>query len=387
LNYYVDGYLMQTISAPCCEPILAKSHCSENGNSWFSLVLYACIFSLGILSKALLLGMLPLAGHFIAPNSILTTLPVVMLLSGWISTSLIRKSVTSDSLRLELTSAIGVFGGLLTAYSLWTMSMSGLCIATFCLGFSQGSSFAIRHKAAKSQQGGNGHWLSIIFGAALIVGLIGPVLSQWMEGLFQPVVFVGTALLAAFAHALSAILAAVTEQQVDNRVPETSDNIKKTSCCKQANASCHSSYSSYWPHLATSFAWFLMIMGMTAGPLALAYCGIDVAGASQAVSWHLCAMFAPALCLGTLNHYMRTQTIINLGLIIGVSGICLLLFTFRVDLIMFGMILSGAGWSLTTSASSLWISQNSDHDRTFQKHDCIVYSSALLGALVSGLFF
>jgi hypothetical protein len=380
---------MVHVSAPCCEPLLTRQMPHPTSakqkkltSSFLTLPVYAALFALGILSKALLLGMLPLAGYAIAPDNPLMTLPVITLLLGWIGASAFQNILRSSSLRLELSSSLGVVGGLMLAYSLWAMSLAGLSVATLLVGYAQGASFAIRHKAADQQKGGSAFHLSIVFGAALCVGLIGPFLSQTMEALLQPVAFVGTALLATTAHALSLILSVGLSE-------EPSPLPAKTGCCSQHNkhTSDRQSSSLLWPHLATALAWFFMIMAMTAGPLALASCGINVSGVSQSVAWHLCAMFAPALCLAYLNRFISAEWIIKSSLIVGVLSIAMLLSAKTPSFITLAMIMSGAAWSLTTSASSLLLGQKGQAEIRFIQHDRIVYSAALLGALVSGILF
>ena len=140
--------------------------------------LLAAGFSLAVLSQTLVLGVLPLAGLLLAPQSKYATLPYIAMLCGaavatfpasWLLDSFGRRA------SFALGASHGIAGGLVMAWALTAQAFAPFCLGAFWIGVAQGFSLFYRHEAAI----GNGARDRIVaagqvFGAGALAGIAGP---------------------------------------------------------------------------------------------------------------------------------------------------------------------------------------------------------------------
>ena len=131
----------------------------------------------------------------------------------------------------------------------------------------------------------------------------------------------------------------------------------------------------------------LMNLVMTSTPLAVVGCGFSVADASNVVSAHVLAMFAPSFFTGHLIARFGSERIVATGLVIlalaglvGLSGVTLGNF--------FGaLILLGIGWNFGfIGATTMLTTTHAPHERGRVQgmNDAIVMGCVTLASLSSG---
>ncbi len=333
-------------------------------------------FGLTVLSQALLLGMLPLAGSAVAPSPGLAFAPSAALLAGAVAGPVPAALLSRRAGRpaaLALGAGLGAIGGGALAWALLVASFPVAVGGAFLLGAAQGIGALYRHAAALD--GERAGALGVVFGAGLLAGLAGPSLAGWAEAAWSPHLFVGTALVATLAHlgALAAGLASnpglVGPVPASARVPAA----RPAPPWRALMA----------PILVGGAGWLAMTALMLSTPLAMAACGISFGGVSGAVAWHVAAMYAPALlagpCLSRLG--ARGAAGSGIALIAAAAGSLGLAGTPAAFSVALGAL--GCGWGLVTLATGVWLHRDgTPSPKQLAAHDAILFGSALAGALL-----
>jgi hypothetical protein len=103
------------------------------------------------------------------------------------------------------------------------------------------------------------------------------------------------------------------------------------------------------------------------------------------MAWHVLVMYAPAYAVYPLARVIGAPAIACAGLVLIISAHIAL--TSAAQVIDFGVVLGALalGWSLTTTASTLWLHRHGSPQRwALAGHDGLLFAAALLGAFASG---
>lgn len=131
----------------------------------------------------------------------------------------------------------------------------------------------------------------------------------------------------------------------------------------------------------------LMNLVMTSTPLAVVGCGYSTSGASNVVTSHVLAMFAPSFFTGHVIARFGAKKVVALGLVIlGFAGVVALT---GVELLNFyaALVLLGIGWNFGfIGATAMLASAHSPQERGRVQgmNDAIVFGCVTLASLASG---
>jgi hypothetical protein len=333
-------------------------------------------FALAVLAQALAIGMLPLAGRQVAPSPELVGLPFAAMLLGAVAASL-PASILLDRFgrraAFALGAGLGIAGGLIIAFALVERQFVPLCLGAFWLGISQGFGLFYRHVGA---MGGSSSATAWIFGAGALAGLVGPWIATSAEALTAPYFLVGT------AFATSAVQVAALALAVTLPAPPV-----HTRPLAQADATPVSTLVTVLAFAAP--AWGLMSATMAYAPLAMIDCGISAAGVTGVVSWHLLAMYAPALAVPALARWIGLKRLMTLSVLLAIAGTLALHSAATTKLaIAAAMALVGAAWALTSAASTLYLHRFGRASALILGiHDVACLLAALAGTFIATAFW
>lgn len=341
-------------------------------------------FALAVLSQVLAVGTLPLAGTFLSPEPWMATLPyAAMLIGATIATfpAAFLMDAFGRRAAFALGASLGIAGGVMVAWALLYHQFIPLLLGAFWLGIANGFGLFYRHAAA-SIAGSTDRRAAIaaVFGAGALVGLIAPSLAGFAEGIAAPSLFVGTALAAAAAQ-VGAFALALT-------LPATSPEMMKAQA--EEFASLHPSHGTDWQAVAGAtfagiVAWLVMTMLMAAAPLAMAGCGISPGFIFAGISWHMVAMYAPALLTAHLPSSWTPPIIALGGLLLIAIGVSVFVIAETSLMFTLSLALLGAGWSICVVGTTQWIHENGPPPRlVLALHDGSVLFAAVIGALLAG---
>jgi len=345
----------------------------DSGRHTANIVLLAAGFAFSVLSLILTLGMLPLIGGMYAPRSSLGSLPFAAFFVGAMAAS-VPASFLLDSFgrraAFALGASLGVAGGLILAWGLLHSQFQAIVLGAFWLGIANGFGLFYRHAAAGLGLSGRRNAVSILFGAGAVVGLVAPSLAVFAENL-APSTFVGSALLAALAHVGALALAVALPAR---RVLPV-----------EGGAATLSWRKAFIPTVIGTFAWFLMTALMSATPLAMVGCGFHGTDVTGAISWHVLAMYAPALFVSRLPQGVSVWRIAFAGLTGLVAAIILYLIGDSVFVFTLSLVCLGIGWSLSILAATLLLYDSGTPSSVLlAAHDGILLAGAILGAVAAG---
>ncbi|NIX77512.1 hypothetical protein [Microvirga terricola] len=354
-----------------CEP----GALGETSEGRSSVALLAIAFSLSILSQIFSLSILPLAGLALAPSDSLATLPYAAFYAGAALASL-PASLLLDAFgrraAFSLGASLGAAGGMVLVFALTTFRFGALVLGAFWLGIASGFSLFYRHAAVPV--GGKGtSAILIVFGAASVAGIVAPTLGATAEAFAAPREFVGLAAAAALAHVGSLIAtAALPYRRIREEVNEANNP--------------QGWRAIVLPTAIGAAAWFLMTGLMGATPIAMVGCGLSDA-VSGTIAWHVMAMYTPSLVLLAFRNAVKPPVIVSFGALLLVAAAAIFAFSSKVAGFSVSATLLGAGWSLATLGTTLWIHKDGRPSRRLLgAHDAALLSAALLGALAAQTF-
>tara|TARA_R110002110_G_scaffold174608_3_gene377820 strand:+ start:2052 stop:3269 length:1218 start_codon:yes stop_codon:yes gene_type:complete len=327
-----------------------------------------------------------LAGQQLSPNACLATLPISLIVFGsmttapWLSTVMQRFGRRSGF----VVGAIGgLIGAIISAYALTISNFWVFLVGSYVTGIYMSSQGFFRFAAADTASDAfRPKAISYVMAGGLISAVIGPQLVAILTAgadatvmRFFPV-YLAAMLLNVVGMALFLLL------DIPKPPVPTVDSPKGRTRWELLTT----------PRIAVAVicgmvAYALMNLVMTSTPLAVVGCGFAVADASNIVTGHVLAMFAPSFFTGHLIARFGVERIMGLGiLILGIAGIVALngvaLPNFYVALILLGL-----GWNFGfIGATTMLASSHAPHERGRMQglNDLLVFGGVTFASLASG---
>ncbi len=292
-------------------------------------------------------------GNVLAENERLATLPIALLIIGTAIASLPaglamrrwgRKAV------FVVGTLIGMTGSLVAATGLSQGSFLLFASGHFFLGAYQGIANYYRFAAVESE--GNttsGHAISWVVAGGLVAAFLGPALGQWGRDWIPHQLFVGSYV----AQALLSVVALIVLSQLapcSIRSLEASGSARSLrellgQPVLQATIFC------------TAAGYSVMVMVMTATPLAMLGCGLSESSVTPVIQWHVVGMFAPSFFAGPLIARFGAPRVMQLGFMLFVGHILIVLLGIEFLHFLSALILLGVGWNFVFVAGTALLTQ------------------------------
>ncbi len=327
-----------------------------------------------------------LAGQQLSPNVCLATLPISMIVFGSMTTAPWLSTVMQTFGRRAgfLVGAIGgLIGAVICAYALTISNFWVFLLGSYLTGIYMSSQGFFRFAAADTaSEVFRPKAISYVMAGGLISAVIGPqlvsILSSGPDATvmrFFPV-YIAAMVLNVLGMALFFLLdiPKPPKPTVDSPHGRTRWELLTTPRIAVAVICAMVSYA-------------LMNLVMTSTPLAVVGCGFAVADASNIVTGHVLAMFAPSFFTGHLIARFGVERIMGLGIaILGAAGIVALqgveLTNFYVALILLGL-----GWNFGfIGATTMLAGSHTPEERGRMQglNDLLVFGGVTLASLASG---
>lgn len=305
------------------------------------------------LNSSVLITVGALAGHMLAENKALATVPMGALVVGSaLSTAPARMFIQTAGWRLGffVGGAAGVAGGLLAMRALGERSFWTFCLATALVGvyqaFAQYYRFAAAEDAPERSRGRIIGW--VMFGGTT-AAVIGPTLVAQAEQLFAPLQFAGSFLVAVGAAAggvaATAFLAgrpsaggsaAASGEARPLRIILKQKRLLIAIGCAMIASAC-------------------MTLLMHSSPLAMVTCSLNytVKDVAVPIQWHVVAMFGPSLFVGSLIDRFGAERVILAGMLLIAGSSFVALGGVTVVTVSTALALLGVGWNLAYVGSTV----------------------------------
>lgn len=327
-----------------------------------------------------------LAGQQLSPNACLATLPISMIVFGSMTTAPWLSPFMQKHGRRAgfLVGAVGgLIGAAICAYALTIGNFWVFLMGSYLTGIYMSSQGFFRFAATDTaSEAFRPKAISYVMAGGLISAIIGP----------QLVSFLSTGADATVMRFLPVYLAAMTLNVLGMALFFLLDIPKPALPAFDAPKGRTRWELLTTPRIAVAVicgmvSYALMNLVMTSTPLAVVGCGFQVADASNIVTSHVLAMFAPSFFTGHLIARFGVEKIMGLGIaILGAAGIVAMqgveLGNFYVALILLGL-----GWNFGfIGATTMLASAHEPNERGRMQglNDLLVFGGVTLASLASG---
>ncbi|HMR17854.1 MAG TPA: MFS transporter [Sphingobacterium sp.] len=354
---------------------------------WSSVILLfisQALFQTGTILVMTLSGMV---GLKLAPEESLSTLPIAMISVGtatmMIPASFIIKKIGQRKSFMTGT-IFGILAGLLSFYAIMKSSFLWFIIGNMLVGAHQGFAQYYRFAAADTVPDNNkGKAIAFVIAGGVVAAFAGPNLakfSQHLGAIPYAYAFISIAFLNIVALCVLFFLKLPKNSIDKNQNEETQirerplTEIIKTKTALTALISSAIGYS-------------VMMMIMTATPLAMHHFGFSAEQSANVIQWHVLGMFVPSFFTGILIGKFGIHKVILSGIIVlSLYLIFALAGTGYVNFIL-ALILLGIGWNFMFIGGSTLLTKvyrPTEKEKVQAFHDFFVFGTISLSGLSAG---
>jgi MFS family permease len=323
-----------------------------------------------------------LVGSLLSSDPAWATLPMSMMIVGTAATtfpiSLMMKRIGRRT-GFVACALVGGFGGLLGAYAIYQQSFALFLAGAFLIGVYQASASYYRFAAADlASPAFRPKAISWVMTGGIVAALFGTLMVMGTVDLFAPVTFMGTWL----AMAVLALAAALVLLAVD--IPYKEDIATATGrplgvIARQPRFIVAA--------LTGMLAYGIMMLVMTATPVAMLGCGFSVQDSGWVIQWHALAMFVPSFFTGSLIARFGAARISVVGMVLLVGAAISGLSGIRFENFAVGLVLLGLGWNFgfiggTTLLTATY--EPAERNKAQGLNDFLVFGTTALTSLGAG---
>ena len=274
---------------------------------------------------------------------------------------------------------LGAIGALIGTYAIYQKDFSLFLVAAFLIGTYQASASYYRFAAADTASPAfRPKAISWVMTGGVIAALFGTLLVIATVDLLAPVTFAGTWV----AMAVVALLGAVILLAVD--IPVKKEEAADTGRPLAVVAS----QPRYIVACTTGMLSFgIMMLVMTATPVAMLGCGFTVSDSSWVIQWHALAMFVPSFFTGSLITRYGAEKISAIGMLLLVGAAISGLMGINFENFAVGLVLLGLGWNFgflggTTMLTTTY--EPSERNKAQGLNDFLTFTVTALASLGAG---
>lgn len=323
-----------------------------------------------------------LVGLQLATDKSLATLPIAMMMVAAAAT-MIPASMLMQRLGRKagflLGTVLGCAAGLTAAGAIWLHSFWLFVVANMLVGGYQGFAQYYRFAAADIASADfKSRAISWVIAGGVVAALAGPNIARVTQGI-GPLPFMA-AYLALFAVSALALLivtriaiAPVVVNEVHGPARSLPEIMRQPVFLTAL--------------VGSSVGYAVMIMVMTATPLAMQMCGQSLGASATVIQWHVLGMFVPSFFTGNLIRRYGVLPIMGTGIMllgghvaIAMSGIGFLHF-------LSGLILLGVGWNFLFVGGTTLLTEAyrpSERAKTQAAHDFLMFGAVSLASFGAG---
>ncbi|HEY9079199.1 MFS transporter [Magnetovibrio sp.] len=355
-------------------------------NYRFTILMLATAQGLYLVSGVTFIMFAGLVGQMLADNKLLATLPIAVMTIGTASStipmSILMKRI-GRRFGFLIGASAGVSAGALGAYAITEGSFVLFCLAALVMGIYQACTQYYRFAAVESApMDFVSRAVSFVLLGGVISALFGPSLAVFSRDLLAPVPFAG-----GFAMASLISVAAMIPLSLV-RIPRPMEDSNHEGARPLGVIVRQPAFIAAVLNAATSYG--LMVLVMTATPLAMTACGFEMHDTGSVIQWHVLAMFVPSFFTGSLIHRFGVLTILFSGMALFI--VSAVFATSGIEMLNFGvaLILLGVAWNFLFVGGTTLLTeayQPSEKAKTQGINEFIVFASAATGSFASGGLF
>lgn len=323
-----------------------------------------------------------LVGSQLAPDASLATLPMSMMIIGTALTtfpiSLLMRRIGRRTGFIACALA-GAAGSLIGLVAIFIQSFMLFLAGCLLVGVYQASASYYRFAAADTASPAfRPKVISWVMTGGVIAALIGTMTVMATVDLFAPITFAGTWAAMAVISLVAAVLL----------IPLDIPNISQADAPTGRPLGVIARQPRYIVAALTAMlSYGIMVLVMTATPVAMLGCGFSVQDSSWVIQWHALAMFVPSFFTGNLISRFGAEKISAIGMLLLVGAAVSGLMGIRFENFAIGLILLGLGWNFgfIGGTSLLTVTyEAAERNKAQGLNDFLVFGTTALASLSAG---
>lgn len=323
-----------------------------NPSSRSNILILALSQALMLSAIVLSMALAAILGSMLASDKGLATLPVAAMVIGTAVASLPAAMLMRRFGRLPgflIGALLGIAGSLLCALALHQSDFASFVIGNFLLGSYQG--FANYYRFAAVEAAGPGHAskaISLVVAGGVVAAFLGPQLGLWGRDWIGGQIFVGSYL----AQGVLSLIAMVLLSRL--RLPKVAAaHVGRARPLREILGQPALQVAIVGAAIGSA----VMIMVMTATPLAILGCGLPGSSVTPVIQWHVVGMFAPSFFTGALINRYGAPRIMQAGFILLLCHVVLALSGVEFLHFLSALILLGVGWNFAFIGGTTLLTQ------------------------------
>ena len=324
-------------------------------------------------------------GGMLSADRGLATLPIAAMVVGTalssIPASLLMRRL-GRRLGFVIGAALGTAGSTVAAFSLMTQSFQWFVVGHLLIGGYQG--FANYYRFAAAEAAGPqdaGKAISRVIAGGVIAAFAGPQIAVWGRDWLPQHVFLGSYM----AQALLSVLAMLVLSRLHLPKPSVVAGLPARSLREiVAQPSLRAAI------VGAAMAYAVMIMAMTATPLAMLGCGFSTADVKPVIQWHVFGMFAPSFFTGHLVARFGAPRVMQMGFVLLIGHVAIAASGQAHLHFLSALVLLGVGWNFAFVGGTALLTQSyrpSEQTKVQALNEGIVFSLVALGSLGAGWLY
>lgn len=276
--------------------------------------------------------------------------------------------------------ALGTFGGVVAAAGLWAQSLVLVCVGTFLVGGYQGFAQFYRFAASEvAKPEFRPKAISYVLAGGIVAAVLGPLLGKWGGPLLSSE-YAGSFLLLAATSLFATVL--LTRLRIP--APRAAGH---DGPAPRALAVIAAQPAYFVALLAAATGYGVMILAMTATPLAMLHHRHGLADATTVIQLHVLGMFLPSFFTGALIARLGVLRIMLAGVALLAGHVVVTLTGTGFYSFAAALILLGVGWNfLYVGGTTLLTTTYSASEKGAAQalNDLSIFVIALVCSLAAG---
>lgn len=277
--------------------------------------------------------------------------------------------------------SFGVLGGIIATIGIIYSSLYLLALGTFCVGIYQ--SFAQFYRFAASEVANDNfrsRAIAFVIAGGVVAAFLGPGLALFGRGLFNDQEYAGSFLILSIISFIA--IGLLSRLHIYDQV-----EIKKS-----VNTGRHWYQLVFQPTyfvalLGASTGYGIMILGMTATPIAMLHSNHELSAITMVIQLHVLGMFLPSFFTGNLIARFGVLPIMFAGILMFACYIAVSLSGLHFYSFTISLILLGVGWNfLFIGSTTLLTSSYTDEEKAKAQaiNDMTIFSVGLICSFSAG---
>ena len=353
---------------------------------WTSVLILSASQALSMTGSTLVLTVTALTGASLTDDAAMATLPLALQFVGTMAATIPASLLMGRVGRCQgfsIGQAIGCVFALISAYAICQGDFWLFAVGSAGLGvhnaFWQYLRFAASEAVSPPKRA---RAISYVLAGGVVAAVAGPWLATHSRDLLTPVLFAGSyAVLAGLCAATILLL-----QTARFRSPEHVESkhggrplmeIVRTPIFITAV-------------LSSAFGYGVMILVMTATPLAMVGHGFHFSDAAFVIQWHVLGMFVPSFFTGKLIDRFGVTAIITVGVFLNLGAMILNLSGVTLENFWIALVLLGTGWNFMYIGGTTLLTEcyrPEERAKVQALNDFLVFATVSVASFSSGALY